>query len=425
MNRPLFFCLLVVVALFAARVPVSAEEWSRFRGPNGTGESEVTTIPDNWTDHELNWNVKLPGLGISSPIIWGTRLFILSAEADGKTRYVLCYDAITGKQLWERRFESTPYHLHKQSSYASSTPAADAEYVFTAWATPDHTTVMALTHEGDAVWKKDLGTWRSQHGFGTSPIVVDDLVILSCSQEPFNGPDTVPEPESFMIALDRKTGKERWRTPRKTAVTSYSVPAIFQPKNRPEQLVSTSTGNGLFALDIQTGKELWSKIIFDKRTVSSPLVKQDLIFGSTGSGGGGNYLIAAHSEGEEPEMVYKMDSQAPYVPAVVARGDLLFLVGDAGIATCLDLRSGKVHWRNRIGGNFASSPVRAHDKLICVSSDGEVVILRADKEFQELGRVTLGEGTRATPAIANGRLYLRTYSQLMSVGGPEKSAEKP
>jgi outer membrane protein assembly factor BamB len=424
MSRFLFFRLSFGLIWLAAASATFAENWPRFRGPNGTGESDTTTIPVKWTLNDLNWNVKLPGVGSSSPIIWDDRLFILSAEADGKTRHVLCYDAVTGGLLWQRQFPSTPYHLHKLSSYASSTPAADAEYLYAAWATPEHTTVKALTHEGKDVWSVDLGTWFSQHGFGTSPIVVGDLVILSCSQEPFNGPAAAPEPESFMIALDRKTGSERWRTPRTTAVTSYSVPAIFEPRDKPTQLVSTSTGNGMFALDLKTGKELWSNKFFDKRTVSSPLVKGEMIFGSTGSGGGGNYLVAAHSDGEEPELVYKIDTQAPYVPAVVARGELLFLIGDGGVAACVDLKTGNLHWRNRLGGNYASSPVRAQDKLICVSSDGEVVVLAAEKRFEELNRVSLGEACRSTPALANGRLYLRTLSQLMSLGGTVEGTSK-
>ena len=175
----------------------------------------------------------------------------------------------------------------------------------------------------------------------------------------------------------------------------------------------------MFALDARSGEELWVNRCFDKRTVSSPLVLDDMIFGGTGSGGGGSYVVALRSDGSEPSLVYKVDTQAPYVPTVVARGDLLFLLSDGGIASCVDRASGEVHWRKRIGGNFSSSPVRAYNKLYCLSMDGEVTVLAAEKEFAELGRVPLGEGSRATPAIANGALFLRTFSHLMSVGGPK------
>jgi len=425
MSRLLNLWLFAAVVLLSGSVMASAEEWSRFRGPNGTGESEATTIPEKWTMNDVNWDVKLSGVGNSSPIVWGKRLFVLSADPVAATRYVSCYDAITGGRIWERHFESEPYHIHKQSSFASSTPAVDAEFLYVTWATPAHTTIMALTHDGEDVWAKDLGPWFSQHGFGASPMVADDIVVLSCSYESFNGPETVTPPESFIVAFDRKTGNERWRTPRKTAVTSYSTPAIFQPRNGPPQIVSTSTGNGMFALDPKDGKELWSSVLFDKRTVSSPLIKGDIIVGSTGSGPGGNYLVAARSDGGQPTQIYKIDTQAPYVPASVARGNLLFLLGDAGFVACVELETGNLQWRKRIGGNYSSSPVRAHDKLICVSSDGEVVVLAAEKEFRELNRVSLGEISRATPAIANGSLYLRTASRIISVGGTTSKSSQP
>ena len=158
-------------------------------------------------------------------------------------------------------------------------------------------------------------------------------------------------------------------------------------------------------------------MVFDKRTVSSPVVKGDLIFGSTGSGAGGSYVTAVRSDGKQAEIAFQIKIQAPYVPSVVARDDLLFLISDAGMATCVDLTSGEVYWRKRIGGNYQASPVRVVDKIYCVSAEGEVVVLAANKEFEEISRMSLGEGSRSVPAIAGGRMYLRTFSKLMSIGG--------
>ena len=415
--------MMLVVGMTLCPVTGSAQEWTRFRGPNGTGESETTTIPATWGDSDYNWKVELPGTGISSPVLWGNRLFVLSADPKEAIRYVLCFDAETGKKLWSCDFESTPHHLHTMSSFASCTPAVDSKRVYVAWSTPASVTFMALSHAGEVVWKKDLGPWHSQHGFGTSPMLFEDLVILSNSQEAKDGPkllETVPD--SYVMAFDRKTGEERWKTPRKTDNVAYSVPAIFQPKNAPPQLVCTSTGSGLYALDPRSGEEIWTSVVFDKRTVSSPLVQGDLIFGSTGSGGGGNYVAAVRSDGKQAELAYKIDTQAPYVPTVVARGDLLFLISDGGFGACVDLKTGKLHWRKRLGGNFQGSPVRAADKIYRVSTEGEVVVLAAETEFKELGRVSLGDGSRSTPAIARGRLYLRTFSHLMSIGGDHTGA---
>ncbi len=415
---------LVIAAFLAAASNGLAQEWSRFRGPNGTGESD-TELPAVWSDGDYHFKVELPGEANSSPVLWGERLFVMSADPETATRYVLCHDALSGKKLWSRDYPSTPHHLHTMSSYASCTPAVDEERVFVAWSTPENLTLMALTHAGEVVWKNDLGAWKSQHGFGTSPMLFEDLVILSNSQEAKDGPKAAGTvPKSYLMAFDKATGAERWRTLRVTDNVTYSVPAIFQPKEGAAQLVNISTGSGMYALDPKTGDELWATVVFDKRTVSSPLVKGDLIFGSTGSGAGGSYVTAVRSDGKQSEIAYKVDTQAPYVPTVVARDDLLFLVGDAGIASCVDIKTGKVHWRKRIGGNYASSPVRAADKVYCVSTEGEVIVLAAEKKFEELGRVDLGEGSRSTPAIAGGRMYFRTFSHLMAIGGSLKTAEK-
>jgi outer membrane protein assembly factor BamB len=406
------------MSLFCFAAPTLAQEWARFRGPNGTGESEATTIPGEWTEKDFNWNVEIPGLGHSSPVLWGEKIFILSANPDDATRLTLCYDALTGKRIWEHSFPSLRHKLHAQSSYASGTPAVDENHVYFAWGAPNALTLIAMNHHGETVWSRDLGPWSSQHGFGTSPIVYQNMVILSNSQESKDG----PEPPCMMMAFDCATGEEQWKTKLNSVNTSYSVPAIFKPKAGPAQLVSTNTGDGLFALDPLSGKWLWSNAFFDKRTVSSPLVKGDLIFGSNGSGGGGNYLIAAQSDGSEPKLAYKITTEAPYVPTSVARGDLLFLMSDGGIASCVDLKNGKKIWQKRIGGNFSSSLVRAHNKIYCPNSDGEVIVLAAEKEFHEFSRSSLGDGIRSTPAIANGRMYFRTYSHLISLGGKPTEA---
>lgn len=421
MGRVALVILVLTAGILIQSVDVTAQEWARFRGPNGTGESEATTIPATWKETDYNWVAELPGIGHSSPVLWGDRLFVMSADPVTATRYVLCFDVQRGVEIWRREFPSVPHHLHTMSSFASCTPAVDAQNVYVAWSTPANLTLMALTHSGDKVWQKDLGRWYSQHGFGTSPMLIDDLVILSNSQEAKDGKIDLVDitPESFLMAFDRKTGEERWRTRRKTDNVAYSVPAIFKPKDGPPQLVSTSTGSGMYAVDPRTGEELWSTVVFDKRTVSSPLVKGDLIFGSTGSGGGGIYVTAVRSDGQHTDVVFQIKAQAPYVPTVVAKDDLLFMVSDAGFATCVDLKSGDVHWRQRIGGNYQGSPIRVADKFYCVSVEGEVVVLAADKEFKELGRVSLGEGSRSTPAVAGGRMYLRTFSKLMSIGGPK------
>ncbi|MDX1948334.1 MAG: PQQ-binding-like beta-propeller repeat protein [Pirellulaceae bacterium] len=395
-----------------------SQEWTRFRGPNGTGESETSTIPATFAEGAgLNWKVKLPGIGHSSPVLWGDKIFLLSAEGKSATRYVLCLDAKDGKELWRREYPGVPHHLHVRSSFASCTPACDEKRVFVAWSDPDHTRLLAFDHSGNELWNLDLGPWVSQHGFGTSPMLYGDLVIVTCSQEPSKQPG-VPEPkESFMVAVEQATGKIRWRLDRKIDTASYSVPMLRTNEAGQDELVCCTTGEGMFALDPKTGKEHWSLSVFSMRTISCPQLVGGLLFGTTGSGGGGNYVVAV-KPGPQPTVAYEIKEQAPYVPNLISKGELMFLWADkSGVVTCINATDGKQIWQKRVGGAYSGSPVRAGDKLFCVDEAGMVVCLSAGPEFKELGRTELKEECRSTPAIAGGRMYIRTLSHLYSVGG--------
>ena len=386
--------------------PASAQEWTRFRGPNGTGESEATSIPAAWTDADYNWKVALPGAGHASPVLWGDRIFLTSAEQAGHKRLLFCLNAADGKIIWQREYAAETHPVHTQNNFASSSAAVDEEHVYVVWATPAQYRVLALNHDGTDAWSKDLGPFVSQHGYGASPIVYEDLVIVNNDQDA----------DCFLAALDRHNGKQRWRTPRRTSVTAYSTPCVYRPEGGKSELIFNSQSHGISSIDPTNGQTNWELEVFDKRSVSSPLVVGGLIFGSCGSGQGGNY-VAAVRPGKQPELAYKIDKAAPYVPTSVARGNLLFLWGDSGIVSCVDAPSGNQIWQKRVGGNYSGSPVRAADHLYCVSAEGEVVVLAAKDKFEQLSRHSLGEVCRSTPAIASGRMYLRTQSHLFSIGG--------
>jgi outer membrane protein assembly factor BamB len=412
MRLPAIALLLVPLAASF----VSAQEWTRFRGPNGSGVSQATTIPATWTDADYNWKIDLPGIGHSSPVVWKDKIFLMSGDPEKGTRFVLAINAADGATLWKREFPGVPHHLHSMNSYATCTPAVDADHVYVAWSDPDKTLLKALDHQGEEQWSVNLGSWVSQHGFGTSPMIVDDLVIIGKYQENSKRPDTGTPSDSFILAVDRHTGEERWRTKRATDTTSYSVPCVRELPNGEKEIISCSTAEGIFALDPKTGEQKWNLRVFSMRTVSSPVLAGDYILGTTGSGGGGNY-VSVIQPGKEAEEVYRVKTQAPYVPTPVVKGDLLFLWFEKGIVTCVDAKTGEQHWQQRIGGNFQASPVIVNDKLYCVSEAGDVVVLAADKEFKHLGTSSLGDDSRSTPAISGGRMYLRTYSKLFSIGG--------
>ena len=390
---------------------VAAAEWSRFRGPNGTGESEATGIPAVWTTADYTYRVKLPGTGHSSPVVCGDQLFIVSADEQDATRMLRCLKTGDGGLIWKRAFESTTHLKHKLNAYDASTPAVDDERVYLAWATPERYTLLAVDRKkGRDVWRRELGPYSAQHGYGASPIVFEDLVIAPNDQNL----------KSFAVAVDAATGKTRWKTDLPIKRGGYATPCIYRDAQDRPQLILAGSAYGLTSLDPRTGKRNWEIELFSDRVVGSPVVAGGLIFTSCGEGGRGTKMFAVRpgdpATGRKPEGAYELEKPLPYVCTPVARGDLLFVWYDLGVVTCIDAPSGKVHWQERVGGNYFCSPVRVADRIYCASREGEMVVLATDDEFKLLGRIDLEEPTNATPAIAGGRMHIRTATHLMSLG---------
>jgi outer membrane protein assembly factor BamB len=408
--------LVLVLALLLSSSAVSAaQDWTRFRGPNGTGVSEATTVPAQWAEKDINWRVELPGIGHSSPVLWGDRIFLTSAFEDTAIRLVLCLNAGDGQILWQRKYPSSMHTKHKFNSFASSTPCVDAEHVYCCWSTPEEYTLVALNHDGNEIWRKNLGPYVSQHSCGVSPVVYDDLVVLGNDQGDENHQGT-----SSLLAVDRHTGELRWKLDRRTATVAYSTPCVYQPQDGEAELIFNSESHGITSVDPTSGRVNWEINVFKKRSVSSPVIAAGLIFGSCGSGGGGNYVVAVRPPSDKsssPEIAYKVETSAPYVPTPVALGNLLFLWSDNGIVSCIRAGTGETVWQKRVGGNYHGSPVCAGRRLYCLREDGEVTVVAADEKYELLGRNPLGEESRSTPAVADGRMYLRTCSHLVSVGG--------
>jgi outer membrane protein assembly factor BamB len=304
------------------------------------------------------------------------------------------------------------------NSYASATPALDADHAYLTLSTPDHYLVLALKHsDGSEVWRHDLGPFDGEHGYGASPIVVDRLVIVTNEQ---NGPGSV-------VALDVATGAQRWTTPRRAKRAAYSPPCLLETPGAPPQLILTGWAHGVSSLDPQTGKPLWELPVMTYRVVGSPLVADGLIF--AGCGSGAKPFVAVRpgtpAQGVKPEVAYEVPKPAPYVPTPVANGGLLFLFGDQGVVKCLDAATGSQRWSERVGGNYFGSPVRVDDRLYCISREGQLVVLAAADKYRLLARVNLGEPSHSTPAVANGLMFLRTLSHVMAVGPrPGQKAER-
>jgi outer membrane protein assembly factor BamB len=314
--------------------------------------------------------------------------------------------------LWQQQNPSRTHAIHAQNTLASSTPTVDERRVYCAWSTPDEFTLLALYHDGSPAWKIDLGPFVSQHGFGTSPILFGEFLIITNDQDA----------DSFLVAVDRSSGHVRWKSPREHLPEQnacYSTPCIYQPAGRPAELIVCGRLHGITSIDPFTGTTNWEARVVPRRTVSSPIIVDGLILISCGEGAGNHSVVALepYAAGGQPKVAYQLDrTTAPYVPSIVAHRDLVFLWGDKGIVTCVEAKTGKIQWRERVGGNYFGSPVRVADRLYCMSAEGDVVSLAAARDFALLGRSPLGESSRSTPAVAGGRMFLRSESHLAAIG---------
>lgn len=412
----LFCTLLVVGGLVNLR---AAEPWSRFHGEHGQGVSEDMVIPVSWTDADYLWSIDLGSRDVGSPVVYGGNIYYLLSFPEENQIGVQSVELDTGELRWTRKFVQPSHHLHKRNTLASSTPCVDDDFVFVAWSDPEHTFLKCFDHDGAPVWSRDFGKWQSQHGFGTSPVVYGDSVLLFNSQQAEQLKSGQTAGASRMICVDRKSGKTKWETGLATTRSCYGVPALYQGKGRP-QLIDANTGNGMFALDPVSGDMLWSLDVFEMRCCSTPLIIGDLAIASSGSGGGGNHLVAVRipaSSDEKPEQVYRLDRGAPYVPTPVVMGNRLFLIDDKGIASCVAADSGDVIWSKRVGGNYSASPVLVGNRLLLISLDGQATVLSAGDEYRQLGQFSLGAPVGATPAAVDGSLILRIGDRLVCLRG--------
>jgi outer membrane protein assembly factor BamB len=415
MKASLHPLLALCLIAFCCPHSATAQNWDRFRGPNGAGQSDARGIPTEWKEENFLWRVPLPGVGHSSPVTWNNRLFITSADPQSGQQIVLAYDLFTGSQLWEKRFEARSYGMHGFNSFASSTPAVDARHVYAMWLTDGRIQLAALSHVGDEVWRADVGSFEEKHGFGKSPVVIDDLVVVANDNES----------ESSIVAFDATSGDKRWEIPRVSNTTAFASPCLLDPAADEKQLLTLSTASGLSGIDLATGTVAWQglKDVVPLRCVSSPVVAGGLVLISSGQGGNGRWLIAARpgNKTSEPKEVYRLEQNIPNVPTPVVAGDIFFLWHDRGVVSCHDVATGRQHRRERIGGDFHSSPLRIGNRIFAASRDGQVIVLSADKDFQVLARNVLDEPCHATPAIAHDRLFVRAESTLFCIGEPTKN----
>jgi len=447
-STALRFLLPVVwVAVLGARIAAAeptkiavdqagSSDWPRWRGSAGAGQGGTQKFPHAWTEADWAWRVDLPGAGHSSPVVWQGKIYTASASRSGAEsqaaqpaaatpgkRFVSCHLAVDGALLWQQEMLGPIEPHHLQNSSASGSVVTNETGVYWLWATQDNLRAEAFSHAGQRLWHADLGPYECEHGFGASATVWRDLLIVPIEQD---GPSSV-------VALETQTGRTRWRLPRQTEKTAYSTPLVLPGDGLP-QVVLASTSHGLTGIDPASGRVLWERRCFPRRTVSSPIRADGLVICTCGDGGGDNALVAVEIPTDkqlattrlstaaitappfEPKIVYQLDrSTAPYVPTPVCSGKRLYLWGDRGVVVCVAVADGSVIWKGRVGGMFSASPIVVGGTVLNVSADGEVVVIADGGAFEILGRSTLGQASRSTPAVVEGRMFFRSVGQLLAL----------
>lgn len=400
----------VAMSLVAAK-SAEAENWPRFRGQGGNGVSNSTSIPSEWTEKDYLWSVDLGGKGNSSPVIWSNRVFVTAADETTGQRWLACYSLDEGSEMWRAPAAFSKYKKHKNNSFASSTPAADDRFVYQLWHAKEATSLVAYDHDGNEAWRYELGPYLHGQGGATSPIVGGGVVVVAHDHKA----------DSFLVAVDSSTGKERWKIPREGKRACYSTPCIRTTSSGNQELVFVHCYEGIIGVDLRSGKQNWHIDPFGResqRALASPIIAGDLVIAGSGAVGGDRQIVAVRvgDESAKASEAYRLIRQSPHVPTPLVLKDRLYLWNDSGIATCCELETGERIWQKRVGGNFFASPIAIGERLFSIDTLGEVVVLAASDEFKIVARNQMPEGSRATMAVSNDTLVIRTESKLFAIG---------
>jgi len=400
--------LLAVMLLVSIPGPTSGENWPAWRGPRGDGTSLEKTVPVNWSQTEnIVWRVPIPGIGHASPIVWGDRIFVVTALEDENQRVLLCLDRADGRVIWQRVvLETPPERINRLNSRASSTPATDGERVYVSFLDRDKMFVAAYDLDGTEVWSVRPGVFSSMHGYCSSPILWKDKVLV-------NGDHDGP---AYLLALERATGKTIWKTPRPNRTRSYCPPILRTIDGRNQMILSGSLC--VASYDPDTGEQHW---IIDGPTeqyVASLVYNGELLFMTCGFPD--RFVQAIRPDGSgnitKTHVVWQKDKDCSYVPSPIAIGPYFLVVSDSGVATCYLAATGESLWRERLGPHFSSSIVGAGGLAYFLSDKGVMTIVRPGPKFEVVASNDIGEDMRASPAISNGQIFLRGVKNLYCVG---------
>lgn len=389
---------------------LEAENWPGWRGPDRSGVTSDTGVPTTWSATEnVLWKMPLPGIGTSNPVVWGDKVFATASEGrDQGELHVICFDRDTGRERWHQRLWGTaPTLFYGRSGMASPSPVTDGKRLFAFFGTGD---VFCFDLDGGLLWQRaiaeEYGPFENRFAAASSPLLFEDKLIVQCDHYG----------ASYVLALDQQTGANRWKSDRPEVWLSWSSPQLVPSGDRVELVLSGS--EKLDGYDPRTGSRLWTLRGLARECVPTPLFGHGMLFVVSGPNGT-HIAIKPGGSGDitDSHVVWKNDKGTSFVPSAILVGERYYLADDKGIGSCLDAHTGKLIWKKRFGDKFTASPVAADGKLFFTNEAGSTLVLDATQAgYEEIARNDIGEEVYASPAISQGKFFLRTAKNLVCVG---------
>ena len=388
--------------------------WPQFRGPTGDGQSTARGLPLAWSESEhIRWQTPIHGRGWSSPVVWGEQVWLTTAPADGHEAYALAVDRRNGRVLYDIKVFDVPHpqDIHKFNSYASPTPVVEAGRVYVHFGA--HGTACLDSGSGKILWTRRDLECNHYRGPGSSPILVDDLLIVH-----FDGSDV-----QYVVALDKMTGKTVWKTDRSTDFAgcegdyrkAFCTPIVIEVGGR-RQLVSPGS-EATMAYDPRCGAELWKVRYKGFSSTLRPLAWQGLVLIATGFGKSELWAVRPDGHGDvtDSHVVWKLRKGVPSKPSAVLWGELLYMVQDNGLLSCVETKTGNVVWQEHLHGQYSASLLAAEGRIYCFSQEGKTTVVEAGRSYKVLAESQLKDGFMASPAVTGKSLILRTEHRLLRV----------
>jgi outer membrane protein assembly factor BamB len=403
------YCIAAAVLVLTS-VALRGENWPAWRGPGGGGVSTEKDLPLHWSATEnVRWKAPVPGAGVSTPIVWGERVFLTSSDGrDNDRLHLLCFHRDTGKLLWHNRYfgSAVSEGQFPPGGMAVPTPTTDGERVYALFGTGD---LVCVDLAGRPVWVRSLaqeyGPFRNRWGMAASPLLVGDLLVVQVDHWG----------KSYLLAVERGSGATRWRTVRDASV-NWTSPVAVQVQGR-TQIVAAGTYT-LKGYDAETGKELWTAQGLQMQCIPTPVGQDGKLYAVSGRD---FYTLALKLDGKTGDLtgtnvVWKVRSGGAYVPSPLCLGERYWFIEDSGWLNCLDAATGKKIYRERLGGKVSASPVAGAGRLYLTAEDGHVTVIDAAGPFKVLARNDVGETLVASPALSQGRIFLRGDKHLWCIG---------